>query len=98
MEKMMIFMWKIIKLYSDFPEKSFKTAQRAMEAIDDILYNHGVGDFWTDFEVDDLYHEWDIICVFDDKKDRERFKKLFMDYGFDIENAKDGFWITGVKE
>ena len=94
----MIFMWKIIKLYSDFPEKSFKTAQRAMEAIDDILYNHGVGDFWTDFEVDDLYHEWDIICVFDDKKDRERFKKLFMDYGFDIENAKDGFWIIGVKK
>nr|WP_302968090.1 hypothetical protein [Methanobrevibacter smithii] len=89
---------EIIKLYFDFPEKSFKTAQRAMEAIDDILYKHGVGDFWTDFEVDDLYHEWDIICVFDDKKDRGRFKKLFMDYGFDIENAKDGFWITGVKE
>lgn len=88
----------IIKLYFDVPEKSFKTAQRAMEAIDDILYNHSVGDFWTDFGADDSYHAWDIICDFADKKDREKFKKLFMDYGFDIENAKEGFWITGVTE
>lgn len=88
----------IIKLYLVLPEKSFKTAQRAMEAIDDILYNHGVGDFWTDFGADDSSHAWDIICDFTDEKDRERFRKLFMDYGFDIENATVGFWITGVKE
>lgn len=88
----------IVKLYLDIPEKSFKTAQRAMEAIDDILHNHGVGDFWTDFGADDSSHAWDIICDFADEKDRERFRKLFRDYGFDIENATVGFWITGVKE
>lgn len=32
------------------------------------------------------------------KSDKEKFKNLFINYGFILEKTKYGFWITGVKE
>lgn len=88
----------IIKLYFNSTEKSFKIARRAVEAVDDILHNHSCGDSLTDFVVANIHHEWEIICGLDDDRDKEKFKKLFTSYGFVLEDTKNGFWITGVKE
>lgn len=39
-----------------------------------------------------------VSCEFDSDEDKEKSKKLLEDYGFVLEDDKDGFWITGVKE
>ena len=68
-------------------------------ALENILNNNNFEDCWTEWGVKaDGIHEGDIFCELDADKDKLKFKKLLEDYGFVLEDAKDGFWITGVKE
>lgn len=63
------------------------------------LDNNDFDGYWTEWGVRaDSIHERDIICDFGLDTDKERCKKLLEDYGFILEDTKDGLWITGVKE
>lgn len=71
----------------------------AVTALDDFFNSHDFDDCWIDNDIKvGSEHEGDIFCGFDLDTDKGEFKKLLEDYGFVLEDDKDGFWITGVKE
>lgn len=89
----------LLKLYFTNSHKSRTEAIKASEIIDNILENNKFKDYWTEWgETIIGKHKGDIICGFDLDTDMKRGKKLLEDYGFVLEDTKDGFWITGVKE
>lgn len=89
----------VLKQYFINFKKSIGKIKIAVTALDDFFDSHDFDDCWIDRDVKvGSEHEGDIFCGFDLYTDNEEFKKLLEDYGFVLENDKDGFWITGVKE
>lgn len=89
----------VLKQYFINSNKSVEDSKIADAAIENILKNNDFKDYWTEWGTKaDGIHEGDIICSFDLDIDKERCKKLLEDYGFILEDTKDGLWITGVKK
>ena len=89
----------ILKQYFINFKKSIGKIKIAVTALDDFFNSHDFDDCWIDNDIKvGSEHEGDIFCGFDLYTDKEEFKKLLEDYGFVLEDDKDGFWITGVKE
>lgn len=89
----------VLKQYFINSNKSVEDSKIADAAIENILKNNDFKDYWTEWGTKaEGIHEGDIICSFDLDIDKERCKKLLEDYGFILEDTKDGLWITGVKE
>lgn len=89
----------ILKQYFINFKKSIGKIKIAVTALDDFFNSHDFDDCWIDNDIKvGSEHEGDIFCGFDLYTDNEEFKKLLEDYGFVLENDKDGFWITGVTE
>lgn len=88
-----------VKFYFLEQNKSEKQATNTIQAIHDLIKNNGLEIFSVDIIYDENYnHAWDIYCHFYKDDDEEKIRKLFTNYGFIIEDARAGFWITGVKE
>lgn len=89
----------VLKQYfinSNMPVEDSKIADAALE---NILNDNYFKNFYTEWGVDtDGIHDGDIFCELDTDRDEGKFKKMLEDYGFILEDDKDGFWITGVKE
>jgi|GEM_PF-3375301 len=89
----------ILKQYFINFKKSIGKIKIAVIALDDFFNSHDFDDYWIDYDIKvGSEHEGDIFCGFDLYTDKGEFKKLLEDYGFVLEDDKDGFWITGVKE
>jgi len=89
----------ILKQYFINFKKSIRKIKIAVIALDDFFDSHDFDDYWIDHDIKvGSEHEGDIFCGFDSYTDKEEFKKPLEDYGFVLEDDKDGFWITGVKE
>lgn len=87
---------KTLKTYFNKRNKSFEDKKTAAEATNHIiLNNNNIGNFWVEWGTT---HKKDILCFFDRESDEEKFKNLFINYGFILQKSKHGFWITGVKE
>ena len=87
---------KTLKTYFNKRNKSFEDKKTAAEATNNIiLNNNNIRDFWVEWGTT---HKKDILCFFDTDTDEEKFKNLFINYGFILQKSKRGFWITGVKE
>lgn len=87
---------KTLKTYFNKRSKSFEDKKTAAEATNNIiLNNNNIRDFWVEWGT---IHRKDILCFFDIDIDEEKFKNLFITYGFILEKSKRGFWIIGVKE
>lgn len=92
---------KTLKTYFNKRNKSFEDKKTAAEATDNIiLNNNNIKNFWVEWGtiIKEGIHNKDILCFFDTDTDKEKFKNLFINYGFILEKTKYGFWITGVKE
>lgn len=90
---------EIMKLYFNTPKK-YKVAKKVIEAVSEIISNHNLQNFWVDVcdSEDSVYHVGDVLCSFFNGIDDKKLNKIFTNYGFVIEDAENGFWITGVKE
>lgn len=89
----------VLKQYFINSNKSVEDSKIADAALENILGNNDFEGYWTEWGTKaDGIHEGDIICELDGDKDRGKFKKMLKNYGFVLEDNKDGFWITGVKE
>lgn len=89
----------ILKQYFINFKKSIGKIKIAVTALDDFFNSHDFDDWWIDRDIKvGSEHEGDIFCGFDLYTDKGEFKKLLKYYGFVLEDDKDGFWITGVKE
>lgn len=87
---------KTLKTYFNKRNKSFEDKKTAAEATNNIiLNNNNIRDFWVEWGT---IHKKDILCFFDTDADEEKFKNLFINYGFILQKSKHGFWIIGVKE
>lgn len=87
---------KTLKTYFNKRNKSFEDKKTAAEATNHIiLNNNNIGNFWVEWGAT---HKKDILCFFDRESDEEKFKNLFINYGFILQKSKPGFWISGVKE
>ena len=87
---------KTLKTYFNKRNKSFEDKKTAAEATNNIiLNNNNIRDFWVEWGT---IHKKDILCFFDTDTDEEKFKNLFINYGFILQKSKHGFWITGVKK
>lgn len=91
---------KTLKTYFNKRNKSFEDKKTAAEATNNIiLNNNNIRDFWVEWgTIKEGIHKKDILCFFDTDTDEEKFKNLFINYGFILQKSKHGFWITGVKE
>lgn len=91
---------KTLKTYFNKRNKSFEDKKTAAEATNKIiLNNNNIRDFWVEWgTIKEGIHNKDILCFFDTDTDEEKFKNLFINYGFILQKSKYGFWITGVKE
>lgn len=92
---------KTLKTYFNKRNKSFEDKKIAAEATNNIiLNNNNIKNFWVEWGtmIKDGIHNKDILCFFDTDTDKEKFKNLFINYGFILEKTKYGFWIIGVKE
>ena len=91
---------KTLKTYFNKRNKSFEDKKTAAEATNNIiLNNNNIRDFWVEWGIiKEGIHKKDIFCFFDTDTDEEKFKNLFINYGFILQKSKHGFWITGVKE
>lgn len=91
---------KTLKTYFNKRNKSFEDKKTAAEATNNIiLNNNNIRDFWVEWgTIKEGIHKKDILCFFDTDTDEEKFKNLFINYGFILQKSKRGFWITGVKE
>lgn len=89
----------VLKQYFINSCRSVEDSKIADAALENILSNNDFEGYWTEWGTEeDGIHDGDIIWELDGDKDREKFKKMLKNYGFVLENDKDGFWITGVKE
>lgn len=89
----------VLKQYFINSNKSVEDSKIADAALENILGNNDFEGYWTEWGTKaDGIHEGDIICELDGDKDRGKFKKMLKNYGFVLEDNKDGFWITGVKK
>ncbi len=89
----------IIKSYFNNSRKTLQDKRIAVESVIVILEDNNLDAFWTKYGTpEDGAHKDDIFCGFDMESDEKRAKDLLIDYGFILQKAKDGFWITGVKE
>ena len=67
--------------------------------LDDFFDSYDFDNVWVDRDVKvGSEHEGDIFCGFDLDTDKGEFKKLLEDYGFILEDDKDGFFFFFVKE
>lgn len=91
---------KTLKTYFNKRNKSFEDKKTAAEATNNIiLNNNNIRDFWVEWgTIKEGIHKKDILCFFDTDTDEEKFKDLFINYGFILQKSKHGFWIIGVKE
>lgn len=91
---------KTLKTYFNKRNKSFEDKKTAAEATNKIiLNNNNIRDFWVEWgTIKEGIHKKDILCFFDTDTDEEKFKNLFINYGFILQKSKYGFWITGVKK
>lgn len=92
---------KTLKTYFNKRNKSFEDKKTAAEATNNIiLNNNNIKNFWVEWgtKTKGGIHNEDILCFFDTDTDKEKFKNLFINYGFILEKTKYGFWITGVKK
>lgn len=91
---------KTLKTYFNKRNKSFEDKKTAAEATNKIiLNNNNIRDFWVEWgTIKEGIHKKDILCFFDTDTDEEKFKNLFINYGFILQKSKHGFWIIGVKE
>lgn len=91
---------KTLKTYFNKRNKSFEDKKTAAEATNNIiLNNNNIRDFWVEWgTIKEGIHKKDILCFFDTDTDEEKFKNLFINYGFILQKSKHGFWIIGVKE
>lgn len=91
---------KTLKTYFNKRNKSFEDKKTAAEATNNIiLNNNNIRDFWVEWgTIKEGIHKKDILCFFDTDTDEEKFKNLFINYGFILQKSKHGFWITGVKK
>lgn len=91
---------KTLKTYFNKRNKSFEDKKTAAEASDNIILNNNdkIGDFWVEWIPKEGTHAKDILCFFDRESDEEKFKNIFINYGFILQKSKHGFWIIGVKE
>lgn len=92
---------KTLKTYFNKRNKSFEDKKIAAEATNNIiLNNNNIKNFWVEWGtmIKDGIHNKDILCFFDTDTDKEKFKNLFINYGFILEKTKYGFWIIRVKE
>ena len=89
----------IIKFYFNNSRKTLQDKRIAVESVIVILEDNNLDAFWTEYGTpEDGAHKDDIFCGFDMEFDEKKAKDLLIDYGFILQKAKDGFWITGVKE
>lgn len=90
----------VLKQYFINSNRSVEDAKIADAALKNILDDNDFEDYYTERGAKaDGIHEEDIICEFNDDRDKEKlFIKLLEDYGFILDDAEDGLWITGVKE
>ena len=90
---------KTLKTYFNKRNKSFEDKKTAAEATNKIILNNNIRDFWVEWgTIKEGIHKKDILCFFDTDTDEEKFKNLFINYGFILQKSKYGFWITGVKK
>lgn len=89
----------VLKQYFIYFKNSIEKIEIAIIALDDFFDSYDFNDCWIDYDIKvGSEHEGDIFCGFDSYTDKGEFKKPLEDYGFVLEDDKDGFWITGVKE
>lgn len=89
----------VLKQYFIYFKNSIEKIEIAITALDDFFDSYDFNDCWIDHDIKvGSEHEGDIFCGFDSYTDKGEFKKLLEDYGFVLEDDKDGFWITGVKK
>lgn len=91
----------VLKQYFTNSNKSVDDSKIAAAALENILDNDKFEYCYTEHRAKaEGIHERDMFCWFDLDADKERFKKLFKNYGFTFtfDDEEDGFWITGVKE
>ena len=89
----------VLKQYFIYFKNSIEKIEIAIIALDDFFDSYDFNDCWIDHDIKvGSEHEGDIFCGFDSYTDKGEFKKLLEDYGFVLEDDKDGFWITGVKK
>lgn len=89
----------VLKQYFIYFKNSIEKIEIAITALDDFFDSYDFNDCWIDHDIKvGSEHEGDIFCGFDSYTDKGEFKKPLEDYGFVLEDDKDGFWITGVKE
>lgn len=91
----------VLKQYFTNSNKSVDDSKIAAAALENILDNDKFEYCYTEHRAKaEGIHERDMFCWFDLDADKERFKKLFKNYGFTFtfDDDEDGFWITGVKE
>lgn len=89
----------IIKFYFNNSKKLFGDKKIATYAVDIFFENNNLDDFVTEYgTLEDGVHKDEISCGFDMESDEKKAKDLLINYGFILQESKDGFWITGVKE
>lgn len=89
----------VLKQYFINSNRSVEDSKIADAALENILNNNDFKNFYTEWGVKaNGIHEKDIWCELDTVKDEGKFKKLLEDYGFILDDAEDGLWITGVKK
>lgn len=89
----------VLKQYFINSCRSVEDSKIADAALENILGNNDFEGYWTEWGTEeDGIHDGDIIWELDGDNDREKFKKMLKNYGFILEDAEDGFWITGVKK
>lgn len=91
----------VLKQYFTNSNKSVDDSKIAAAALENILDNDKFEYCYTEHRAKaEGIHERDMFCWFDLDADKERFKKLFKNYGFTFtfDDDEDGFWITGVNE
>ena len=89
----------VLKQYFIYFKNSIEKIEIAITALDDFFDSYDFNDCWIDHDIKvGSEHEGDIFCGFDLDTDMKRGKKLLEKYGVILEDDKDGFWITGVKE
>lgn len=89
----------VLKQYFINSRRTVEDSKIADAALENILNNNDFENFYTIWGMKaDGIHEGDIFCELDGDNDKGKFKKMLNDYGFILDDAEDGLWITGVKE